>query len=556
MRLISRESAAAVASAALAGVAARDVRQRQHAILRNYPVIGHFRYLLESLGPELRQYVVTSNDEERPFSRDQRRWVYASSKKQLNTFGFGTDNDLEQVENLLIIKQAAFPAPAPREGTPGGHPDYAIPAGKILGGFHGRRHAFRPASLVNVSGMSYGSLSPPAVEALNRGAALAGCLHNIGEGGLAPAHLHGADLIYQIGTGYFGCRDEEGNFSLELLQRRISEAPVRALEIKLSQGAKPGLGGLLPGAKVTAEIASIRGVPEGRDCVSPPRHSAFSDVDELIAFCELLAAETGLPVGIKAAVGQMAFWQELVDRMQATGAGPDFITIDGSEGGTGAAPLAFTDHVALPFKLGFSRVYSTFARAGLAEEVVFIGAGRLGFPDSALFALALGCDMVNVGREAMLAVGCIQAQRCHTGSCPTGVATQSRWLMRGLDPEVKHVRAANYLVALRAEIMSLARSTGVRHPALLSPEAIEIVSERYGTADVSEVFGYEPGWPVISAERRAEIEGMIGAAAPIAPPGPQAGPIPGDAAAPRDPDEPTREHADAEGLGETASEAG
>lgn len=242
--------------------------------------------------------------------------------------------------------------------------------------------------------------------------------------------------------------------------------------------------------------------------------------------------------------------------MGATGGGPDFITIDGSEGGTGAAPLAFTDHVALPFKLGFARVYGTFARAGVAEQVVFIGAGRLGFPDAALFALALGCDMINVGREAMLAVGCIQAQRCHTGSCPTGVATQSRWLMRGLDPEVKHVRAANYLIALRAEILSLARSTGIRHPALISPETIEIVSERYGTADVREVFGYEPGWPVMNAERRAEIEAMMGTPAPIAPPGPQAGPIPGDAAAPRDPDEPTREHADPHGLGETASEAG
>ncbi len=557
MKLISPERAATVvAGAALAGIDARDLRQRQHAILRNYPVVGHFRYLLESLGPELRQYIVTSNDEERPFSRDQRRWVYASSKKQLNTFGFGTDNDLEQVANLLVIKQAAFPAAAPKEGTPGGHPNYEIPAGKVLGGFHGRQHAFRPASLVNVSGMSYGSLSPPAVEALNRGAALAGSLHNIGEGGLAPAHLNGAELIYQIGTGYFGCRDENGDFSLERLKARIDEAPIRALEIKMSQGAKPGLGGMLPGTKVTAEIAEIRGVPEGRDCISPPRHSAFSSVDELIEFCELLAAETGLPVGIKSAVGQIEFWDELVEKMRATGGGPDFVTIDGSEGGTGAAPLVFSDHVALPFKLGFSRVYGAFARAGLAEDIVFIGAGRLGFPDSAIFALALGCDMINVGREAMLSVGCIQAQVCHTGRCPTGVATQSRWLMRGLDPEVKHARAANYLIALRAEIMSLARATGVRHPALMSPESIEIVSERYTTANVREVFGYEPGWTVVSVERRAEIELMVGAPAPIAPPGPQAGPIPGDAAAPRGADEPTREHADAAGFGETASEAG
>jgi glutamate synthase domain-containing protein 2 len=253
-----------------------------------------------------------------------------------------------------------------------------------------------------------------------------------------------------------------------------------------------------------------RGVPVGVDCVSPPAHSEFSDVDGLIEFVEAIAAETGLPVGIKSAVGEDEFWQVLVERMASSGGGPDFVTVDGGEGGTGAAPLSFSDHVALPFKLGFSRVYGTFAREGLAEDVVFVGSGRLGFPDSALFAFALGCDMINVGREAMMAIGCIQAQRCHTGRCPTGVATQSRWLMHGLDPELKSSRAANYLVAFRAELLALVRSCGVAHPALVTPEHIEIVSERYGSAQLAEVFGYAPDWPLLSAARRRQIEAALG----------------------------------------------
>jgi glutamate synthase domain-containing protein 2 len=519
----TRKRAGAVAGAALAGVVAHDLRQRHHAILRNFPVVGHFRFWLEAFGPELRQYIVASNDEERPFSRDQRRWVYASSKREINTFGFGTDNELEEMPSLVVFKQSPFPVPPPAEGEPGAAPGHEVQPGKVLGAAHGRHQAFRPRSIVNVSGMSYGSLSAPAVEALNRGAAAAGCLQNTGEGGLAPAHKHGGELVFQIGTGYFGCRRPEGGFSLGALQQRIVEAPVRAIEVKLSQGAKPGLGGLLPAVKVTEEIAAIRGVPAGRDCASPSTHSAFGDVEGLIAFVERLADATGLPVGVKSAVGDLAFWEELATRMARTGKGPDFVTIDGGEGGTGAAPLAFSDHVALPFKIGFSRVYATFARAGIAEDVVFIGAGRLGFPDAALHALALGCDMVNVGREAMLAVGCIQAQRCHTGSCPTGVATHSRWLMHGLDPDLKFARAANYLVALRAELEKLARACGAAHPALVDPDRIEVVGERYAVTPMREVFGYEPGWPVLSPQRRAEVEALVGRPADRPPPGPQAG---------------------------------
>ncbi|HEV2998808.1 MAG TPA: glutamate synthase-related protein, partial [Solirubrobacteraceae bacterium] len=237
--------------AALAGLVGYDLLQRHHAILRNFPIIGHLRYTLEAFGPELRQYIVTSNNEERPFSRDQRRWVYASSKAAPNVFGYGSDDEMEAVENLFIIKHSPFPIAAPGAGEPGGAPFYEVPAGKVMGGAHGRTHAFRPASIVNISGMSYGSLSRVAVEALNRGAKLAGCLQNTGEGGLADAHGHGGELVFQIGTGYFGCRDERGRFSLECLRERIEGTPVRAIEIKLSQGAKPGLGGLLPAVKVS-----------------------------------------------------------------------------------------------------------------------------------------------------------------------------------------------------------------------------------------------------------------------------------------------------------------
>ena len=494
--MATRRSALRAGGAAIGGLVGYDLLQRERPILRNFPLVGHLRYLLEAFGPELRQYIVTSNNEERPFSRDQRRWIEASSARQNNVFGFGTDDEMEAVESLLIIKHSPFPAPVPGPGDPAGPPLYEVPVRKVLGGFHRRARAFRPASIVNVSGMSCGSLSSPAVEALNRGARIAGCLHNTGEGGLAPAHRHGGELIFQIGTGYFGCRDESGRFSLERLREQVARAPVRAIEIKLSQGAKPGLGGLLPAVKVTPEIAAVRGIPTGQDCISPPAHSAFCDVDGLIEFVESVAADTGLPVGIKSAVGESGFWELLARRMAVTGGGPDFITVDGGEGGTGAAPLSFADHVALPFKLGFARVYGTFARAGLAQDVVFAGSGRLGFPDSALFAFALGCDMVHVAREAMLAMGCIQAQRCHTGRCPTGVATQSRWLMHGLDPNVKSSRVANYLVALRAEMLALARSCGAPHPAQVGPEHIEIVSERYGAAPLAEVFGYEEGWPV------------------------------------------------------------
>ena len=476
--------------AALVVVVLYDLTQTSHAILRNFPVIGHFRYLLETVGPELRQYVVANNDEERPFSRDERRWIYASSKHQNNYFGFGTDNDLEQSSSYLIIKQVAFPLGTPHPGEAGHDPLYAVPCAKVMGGYRGRTHAFRPTSIINTSAMSYGALSSAAVEAINRGVKLAGALQNTGEGGVASHHGHGGDLIWQLGTGYFGARDAKGGFSLERLLATLDGRPIRAIEIKISQGAKPGLGGVLPGVKVTPEIAAIRGVPAWHDCISPSSHTAFRDVDELLDFVERIADATGLPVGIKSAVGDMGFWKDLARLMAMTGRGVDFITVDGGEGGTGAAPLVFVDHVALPFKVGFSRVYRELAREGVHSRVVLIGSGKLGFPNVGLLAMALGCDMVNIAREAMLAIGCIQAQRCHTGHCPTGVTTQNAWLMRGLEPTHKAARLANYIVTLRKELLQFSHARGQVHPALVPLDAFEIIDPGFNARSARDVFGY------------------------------------------------------------------
>ncbi|WP_435770695.1 FMN-binding glutamate synthase family protein [Nocardioides sp. SYSU DS0651] len=501
----------AAALAGVAGVAARDLLQKQHALLRNFPVLGHARYWLETIGPELRQYIVAGNDEERPFTRDQRRWIYASSKLQNNYFGFGTDNDVEHTEGYTIIKHRTFADIVPPSHSRAGE-ETPVPAAKVIGEARGRRGAFRPSSVVNISAMSFGSLSHTAIEALNRGAALAGCLHNTGEGGLSPYHRNGGELILQVGTAYFGCRDRDGRFDLARLKDVVASAPVRAIEIKLSQGAKPGLGGLLPGAKVTPEIAEIRGIEVGKDCVSPSRHAEFSDVDSLLDWVELLAGETGLPVGIKSAVGDLRFWSELVAQMTATERGVDFVTIDGGEGGTGAAPMIFSDSVSLPFRVGFPRVYAEFARAGLADGVTFIGAGKLGLPDNAIVALALGCDLLNVGREAMLSVGCIQAQKCHTDTCPTGVATQNPWLAHGLDPALKAVRCANYVKTLRRDLLRVAETCGVLHPGLVDADDIEVLFAQRDAVPLRDLVGYEPGWGSVSRRDEEAITALMSGA--------------------------------------------
>jgi glutamate synthase (ferredoxin) len=470
----------------LAAVLTHDLLQKRSAILHNFPIIGWLRYLLIEIGPELRQYLVAHNREEAPFNRLEREWIYASAERGNNTFGFGTDDQIYGI-GYPIIKHAVFPVPDEHSD-----PAHKIPAAKIIGAAHGRAQPYRPASIINISAMSFGSLSGNAISALNRGALQGGCYHNTGEGGVSPYHLLGGDLCWQLGTAYFGCRDEAGNFSLQRLVDQVEQAPqIKLIEVKLSQGAKPGKGGILPAAKVTAEIAKIRGIPVGKTCFSPNHHSAFSDVDSLIDFIEEIAAATGLPVGIKAAIGKMTFWEELARRMKARGCGPDFITIDGGEGGTGAAPLTFTDHVALPFKIGFSRVYQEFLKHDLCDGITFVGSGKLGFPDRCIVAFAMGVDLINVAREAMLAIGCIQAQKCHTGHCPAGVATQSTWLQRGLDPTIGGDRFQGYVEAFRKEVDMVTRACGYRHPGQFTGTDIEISTGPNRFSVIKDVFGYD-----------------------------------------------------------------
>lgn len=473
-------------------VATRDIFfNRHHAISHNFPVIGHFRYMLEKIGPELRQYIVANNREELPFNRSDRTWIYASSKKENNYKGFGTDQDLH-APNFFFIKPALFPTKLPASHINMAEPDF-LPCAKVMGEFNQRKRPFRPRSIINISAMSYGSLSKRAISSLNIGAIKTGCYHNTGEGGLSPYHAHGADVIFQFGTAYFGVRNDDGTLSLDKLDKLVENNPfVRAIEIKLSQGAKPGKGGVLPASKITREIAAIRHVSLGKDVVSPAYHTAFSTVDELLVLIETIAARTGLPVGIKAAIGKMELWDELSEKMMITGSGPDFITVDGGEGGTGAAPPSFSDHVSLPFYYAFGKVYQMFERKGLAQRVVFIGSGKLGLPASAAKAMAMGVDLINVAREAMMSIGCIQAQVCHTNRCPSGVATQNRWLQSGINIPLKSDRFYNYSKYFRKELLELSHAAGYEHPCQFTMDDIELsMGDNNHTRSLHRVYRYE-----------------------------------------------------------------
>ncbi|MFN8672799.1 MAG: FMN-binding glutamate synthase family protein [Candidatus Sericytochromatia bacterium] len=453
-------------------VAIYDITQKKHIILHNFPIVGHLRYFLEMIGPELRQYWVANDKEESPFNRSERSWIYATAKGSNNNFGFGTSEEISSI-GYPIIKNAAIPFPDDK-AVYLNNDSTAIPCLKIIGETHKRKKPYRPKSIINISAMSFGSLGYKAISSLNKGAKLANCYHNTGEGGLSTYHCHGADIVWQIGTGYFGARDEKGNFSLDILAEKVERYPfIKAIEIKLSQGAKPGKGGILPAKKVTKEVSEIRGIPIGKDCISPNAHKEFSTPDELINFVEKIAERTGLPVGIKAAVGKTDFWEELAIKMKERNQGPDFITIDGGEGGTGAAPLTFSDHVSLPFKIAFKRVYNIFQKEGISKDIVWIGSGKLGFPDRAVIALAMGCDLINIARESMISIGCIQAQKCHTDHCPAGIATQNKWFQGGVDIEDKKDRFARYVKGLRKEMLSLAHTAGYEHPSQFTGNDIE-----------------------------------------------------------------------------------
>jgi len=472
-------------------VAIRDVFfQKKHSITHNFPIVGHLRYWLEKIGPEIRQYIVANNREELPFNRQERSWNYASSKKDNNLQGFGSDQDFN-APGYIFIKNAMIgynpPTDHPFNKNPG-----VMPAAKIMGEYHRRRRPYRPYSIINISGMSFGSLSAKAVESLNKGADLAGCFHNTGEGSLSPYHQNGADVVLNIGTAYFGVRNVDGNFSMEKLKEKVEQNPfLRAIELKLSQGAKPGKGGMLPGSKINDEIAAIRLIPKGKDAMSPAFHTAFSNIPEMVKFIESMAEETGLPVGIKSAIGKLEQWEELASYMVKTNSGPDFITIDGGEGGTGAAPHAFADHVSMPFTFAFAKIYQIFQRHNLTDKIFFIASGKLGFAEKALMAFAMGADSINVAREAMMSIGCIQAQKCHTNHCPSGVATSNKWLQAGIDPQLKSERFYNYHRSLVKEIAEISHACGYEHPSQMTTEDIELsMGDNNRTMSLSKIMGY------------------------------------------------------------------
>ncbi len=475
----------------LALIAIRDVFQRKHTISHNFPIIGHIRYMFESIGPEMRQYFVANNREELPFNRIERGWIYASAKQENNYEGFGTDRDIYAHQHIFI-NNAMMPFKIDKD-----HPNSIdkafLPCAKVIGAYNKRRRPYRPASVINISAMSFGSLSAKAVESLNKGVKIADAYHNTGEGGLSPYHQNGGDVVFHFGTGYFGVRSKDGGFSMEKMVKLVEDNPfIRAIEVKLSQGAKPGKGGVLPGAKITKEIAEIRGVEVGKDVLSPPNHKAFSNVSELVDFIEDIAEQTGLPVGIKAAIGKLDQWEELADIMKATGKGPDFIAVDGGEGGTGAAPPSFADHVSLPWVYGFGDLYRLFQQKGLTERIVFIGSGKLGFPAKAAMAFAMGVDCINVAREAMMSIGCIQAQICHTNRCPAGVATQSKWLQNGINIPLKSERLAQYFKSFKKELIEITHAAGHEHPCQFNMDDIEVnVDDHNLSKELSKTYMYQ-----------------------------------------------------------------
>lgn len=458
----------------------QDVTQKKHTILRNFPVIGRLRYLFERQGEYFRQYFFANDREEMPFNRAVRSWVYRLAKNEGGIIGFGSTNNLSEPGNILFVS-APF-AILEEERAP-------TPPLRIGEGYC--REPFEARSLVNVSGMSYGAISAPAVRALSRGAAEAGCWLDTGEGGLSPYHVEGGcDVIMQIGTAKYGVRDKAGNLSPERL-REIAPK-VRAFEIKLSQGAKPGKGGVLPAAKVSEEIAAIRGIEPHADSISPNRHPDVANADQLLDMVARVRDLTGKPVGIKTAIGGWEFMRQLCEAVDRRGLAmaPDFLVIDGGEGGTGAAPQALMDHVALPISEALPRVVDALIEAGLRDRVRVVASGKLVTSAKAAWALCAGADFINTARGFMFALGCIQALRCHANTCPTGITTHNRRLQRGLVVEEKYLRVAHYAQNMNKEIDMIAHSCGLRHAREFRREHVRIVRSAYESVALSTMFPY------------------------------------------------------------------
>ncbi|RZI97148.1 MAG: FMN-binding glutamate synthase family protein [Variovorax sp.] len=437
--------------AVLSATGVHDLRQTRHAILRNYPVIGHLRFLLEYIRPEMRQYFIESDSEAAPFSRAQRSLVYQRAKGEPDNRPFGTQLNVT-IAGYEWINHSMVP-------TKLANHDFRITIGATCAQPY-------DASVFNISAMSFGSLSANAILALNKGAKAGNFAHDTGEGSISQHHrVHGGDLIWEIGSGYFGCRNDDGSFSEERFSLNARDPQVKMIEIKLSQGAKPGHGGVLPGPKVTAEIAAARGVPVGVDCISPSSHSAFATPVEMMHFiAKLRELSGGKPTGFKFCLGHPWEWFAIVKAMQQTGITPDFIVVDGAEGGTGAAPVEFSDHVGAPLQEGLLLVHNTLIGVGLRDRIKIGCAGKVITAFDLARMMALGADWCNAARGFMMALGCIQAQTCHTGHCPTGVTTQDPQRQQALVVPTKADRVQNFHRSTLHALQELVQAAGLDHP--------------------------------------------------------------------------------------------
>jgi glutamate synthase domain-containing protein 2 len=453
----------------LIGVYIADVTQTKQAIRRNYPVIGHFRYYFEHVGTFFRQYFFTMDREEMPFNRAQRSWVYRAAKDIENTVAFGSTRDLKPSGTVLFVN-TAFP-------TLGKD---AVKSPPVIIGANSAKTPFTAHSFFNISGMSFGAISKPAVLALSYGAKATGAWMNTGEGGLSTYHLEGgADLVFQIGTAKYGVRDKDGNLSNEKLREIAAHETVRMFEIKMSQGAKPGKGGILPAAKVDAEISKIRGIAIGTDSISPNRHSEIETNDDLIDMINHVREVTCKPVGFKAVIGDISWLREFLTAVNKRGkeTAPDFITIDSADGGTGAAPMSLLDYVGMPINESLPLVIDSISEAGLRDRIKVVASGKLINPAEVAWALCVGADFITSARGFMFSLGCIQALQCHQNTCPTGITTHNKKLQRGLVAEQKSTRVSNYIKNICYEVGVIAHSCGVRSPCELSRRHARIVQE-------------------------------------------------------------------------------
>ncbi len=457
----------------------RDIRQKKHAILRNFPVIGRIRYFLERQGTYFRQYFFAHDRQELPFNRATRNWVYRAAKKQGDLIGFGSTNDLREPGSIIFIN-SPYPI-LESEHCP-------IPP-LVIG--PQCDHPMTVCNLVNISAMSYGAMSAPAIRALSRGAAKAGVWLNTGEGGLSPYHLEGdCALIFQIGTAKYGVRDEAGNLSSQRL-REVAKS-VKAFEIKISQGAKPGHGGVLPGCKVTEEVARVRGIPVYQSSLSPNRHAEIHSPNDLLDMIEHIRGITGLPVGIKTVVSSRHFPEMLCEAILKRGpdAAPDFISIDGGDGGSGAAPQVLADHVGLPLNESLPILVDTLIQSGLRKRIRVNASGKLVTSARVAWALCMGADLVATARGFMFSLGCIQAQQCHLDTCPTGVTTQDPRLQKGLDVEDKAERVANYAKWINEEVNTLAHSSGLLNAGQFQREHVRIVQSAGHSLPLDAIYPY------------------------------------------------------------------